>query len=322
MSTHRSPLVERLYRLADVAARRLAGIAALTPTDDTVAVLIDGENIGPELLLHILAESCRYGAPRIRYLYGHTARASILAWQPPALHYGIELRHQANLTGTGKNAADLALTVDALSIHYERGVTRFCLASDDADYTPLITRLRQRDCMVMVLGRPGAARALQMAATSFVALAPTTQPATDMPPPAKLPVSQPAANMPLPAKLPVSQVPKPASQVPQANAAPVKRAPASAKRNASPAPQSEIDPLHELIVKVLLHANVTTTTWVRLTQLGQWLKQVEPAFTVNQYGHKQLNALVRARSDLFVIHDEQNTGASMLVRLRVSGTTT
>jgi hypothetical protein len=301
MSTrHRFPLAH----LRDVVVRTTRHLAASPPlppqADDSVAVLIDGENIGPELLPQILAEACRYDAPRVRYLYGHAARPAIPSWQPSAQHYGIELRHQESLNGNGKNAADLALAVDALSIHYERGVARFCLASDDADYAPLIARLRQRGCLVVVLGRLTAARALQTGATSFVAL--TTAQAS--------PAPRTSPTQGAPREQVAAQIDKPA--LPRK-----KTTQASARGRASALAQPEPDPLYALVARALAQADVTDIAWVRLNQLGQYLKQADPTFSVSQYGYKQLGALVRARADLFAIHEEHNAGAGMLVRLRV-----
>ncbi len=42
----------------------------------------------------------------------------------------------------GKNATDIALVIDAMDILFTKNVDAFCLVSSDADFTPLVQRLR------------------------------------------------------------------------------------------------------------------------------------------------------------------------------------
>lgn len=52
-----------------------------------------------------------------------------------------------------KNTTDVALAVDALTLHFQSAITRFGIASGDADFAPLSLELRERGCEVTCFAR-------------------------------------------------------------------------------------------------------------------------------------------------------------------------
>ena len=56
-------------------------------------------------------------------------------WEQPAQHYGFEQRHHGQ-TAPGKNATDIALTIDVMDILHSGIVDHFCLVTSDSDYNP------------------------------------------------------------------------------------------------------------------------------------------------------------------------------------------
>lgn len=56
-----------------------------------------------------------------------------------------------------KNTTDVALAVDALTLHFKSGVTHFGIASGDADFAPLSLQLRELGCEVMCFAREAVA---------------------------------------------------------------------------------------------------------------------------------------------------------------------
>ena len=66
----------------------------------------------------------------------------------------------------GKNATDIALTIDAMELAFDRNVEGFVLISADSDFTPLAVRLRELGFVVIGAGRAGAP-SLEAACTRY-----------------------------------------------------------------------------------------------------------------------------------------------------------
>lgn len=56
-----------------------------------------------------------------------------------------------------KNTTDAALIIDALMLHFQQGVSRFAIASGDADFAPLALQLRELGCEVWGFARKAVA---------------------------------------------------------------------------------------------------------------------------------------------------------------------
>jgi uncharacterized LabA/DUF88 family protein len=68
----------------------------------------------------------------------------------------------------GKNATDMAMTIDAIDLLYRGKVDGFGIMSSDSDFTPLVTRLRQDGLTVYGFGTQKAPRAFQTACTRYI----------------------------------------------------------------------------------------------------------------------------------------------------------
>src|SRR5712692_1718133 len=167
------------------------------PHVDVVALLIDGENISPDVIAHVLVEAGKFGGVTIRRLYGTITSPNMRRWKEAMTHYARQGMHQTQ-TAPGKNAADIALAVDAMDLFYREHMTRFCLVASDSDYTPLVLRLRTAGCIIIGIGEPKTPISLVKACTVFI----STDQLTPSSSRAKSPAgsSAPAApNAPLPA---------------------------------------------------------------------------------------------------------------------------
>src|ERR1019366_2784019 len=156
---HLSRLCAQLFRLAILPSRS----SPIAP----VAVLIDGDNIASDHIAPILAEAGKFGGVTIRRVYGNWAVPSMQSWQHMALHYGLEQRHHEQVA-TGKNAADIALVIDAMDLLYGGDIHHFCIVTSDSDYTPLVRRLRTAGCIVIGIGKPPTPSSLSQACTFFI----------------------------------------------------------------------------------------------------------------------------------------------------------
>jgi uncharacterized LabA/DUF88 family protein len=132
-----------------------------------IALLIDADNAshsGIDPVLTVLAE---LGQVNIRRAYGNWAKPALANWNKHTHRYGLHAVQQFDLT-KGKNATDMAMTIDAIDLLYAGKVDGFGIMSSDSDFTPLVTRLRQDGLIVYGFGSDRAPEAFQTACTRYI----------------------------------------------------------------------------------------------------------------------------------------------------------
>jgi hypothetical protein len=132
-----------------------------------IALLIDADNAsyhGIDPVLTVLAE---LGQVNIRRAYGNWAKPALSNWNKITHRYGLQPVQQFDLT-RGKNATDMAMTIDAIDLLYGGKVDGFGIMSSDSDFTPLVTRLRQDGLIVYGFGSDKAPEAFKTACTRYI----------------------------------------------------------------------------------------------------------------------------------------------------------
>ncbi len=250
-----------------------------------VALLIDGDTIPTDLVAPILAEAGKFGGVIIRRVYGNWTSPAMHVWRNAALHYALQPVH-VSPTVMGKNAADIALVIDAMDLLHRDHIERFCLVTGDSDYTALALRLRAAGALVIGIGKPTTPTALMRACTVFL----STQELLPAPSPAK--------------------------------AAPLAASPQPAERaSSSPLAATGKEPALADLVTLLADAYQEAAQgkqaeWVLISRLGVGLKKLAPDFQTKSYGYKDLSSLVLARTDLFENRRQNSKGKQLEVRLR------
>ena len=132
-----------------------------------IALLIDADNAsaaGIDPVLTVLAE---LGQVNVRRAYGNWQKQALSKWDKITHRYGLQPVQQFDLT-KGKNATDMAMTIDAIDLLYGGKVDGFGIMSSDSDFTPLVTRLRQDGLLVYGFGSAKAPKAFQTACTRYI----------------------------------------------------------------------------------------------------------------------------------------------------------
>lgn len=106
-----------------------------------IALLIDADNVSHAKIATILAELSRYGTANIRRAYGDWGSAGLKGWKDKLHAFAIRPIQQFSYSA-GKNATDIALVIDAMELLYTQKLDAFCIASSDADFTPLVMQLK------------------------------------------------------------------------------------------------------------------------------------------------------------------------------------
>lgn len=114
----------------------------LTPARNRrIALLIDADNVSHTKIAAMLAELSKYGTANIRRAYGDWASAGLKGWKEKLHAFAIRPIQQFSYSA-GKNATDIALVIDAMELLYTQQLDAFCIASSDADFTPLVMQLK------------------------------------------------------------------------------------------------------------------------------------------------------------------------------------
>lgn len=106
-----------------------------------IALLIDADNVSHGKIAAMLAELSKYGVANIRRAYGDWASPGMKGWTARLHEHAIRPIQQFSYS-KGKNATDMALVIDAMELLYTQKLDAFCIASSDADFTPLVMQLR------------------------------------------------------------------------------------------------------------------------------------------------------------------------------------
>lgn len=106
-----------------------------------IALLIDADNISHSKIGAILGELSRYGTANIRRAYGDWGSSGLKGWKDKLHEFAIRPVQQFSYS-SGKNATDIALVIDAMELLYTQKLDAFCIASSDADFTPLVMQLK------------------------------------------------------------------------------------------------------------------------------------------------------------------------------------
>lgn len=221
--------------------------------DGKVAVLVDCDNVSPDIVDHALLMGAQFGRVVVRRGYGnHTTLTK--RWQETLVRQAFTpcLQYQY---AAGKNTADIALALDALEAMFDQRANTFCLVTSDSDFAYLCRKLRERGATVCIVGEAKTPEALRNACDQFFEWHSSEQNAPSEDAPAPAPKDGPSK----------AETPKP---VP-------KRRP------------------RFLVDAVALLADGTTDGEVVLGALGNYLKRTDPSFSPNAYGHSGLLNMIK-----------------------------
>ncbi|WP_432240036.1 NYN domain-containing protein [Herbaspirillum robiniae] len=138
-------------------------------SDRRIALLIDADNVSHTKIAAMLAELSKYGTANIRRAYGDWGSNSLKGWKDKLHEFAVRPIQQFSYS-SGKNATDIALVIDAMELLYTQKPDAFCLASSDADFTPLVMQLKANGHDVYGFGERKTPAPFVNACTTFLYL--------------------------------------------------------------------------------------------------------------------------------------------------------
>lgn len=137
-----------------------------TPAIPNIAVFVDGDNFCPRWFDDVAARLGAFGKRRICKVFGRAP--AMRGWQDKLESYNITAVPAERIV-TGKNAADMLLTIDVIETLYTKPeIDVFCLASSDSDFAHLATRLRAAGKLVLGFGDEKAPPQMQICFDKFM----------------------------------------------------------------------------------------------------------------------------------------------------------
>jgi len=250
-------------------------VAQLEAKEAGVAVLVDCDNVDPDIVDHALRFVAQFGRVVVRRGYGNAGTLGGGRWQAKLIEQSFTpcLQYQY---AKGKNSADIALALDAMEILFDDIADTFCLVTSDSDFSHLCRKLRERGALVCIVGEAKTPLALRNASDSFSQWEPDDDEAI--------------------ADASAKEAVEPAT---------------AGKGNEGARPQVKQRPM--LVVRaVALLASDTPEGKVNLSTLGNYLRRTDPSFTPNNFGHSGLLDMLR-NYDLLQV--QQESGGHWTVRL-------
>lgn len=135
--------------------------------NQTLVLLIDGDNASSKIVAGLLAEIANYGTASVKRIYGDWTKPNLNGWKECLLEHSIQPVQQFAYT-TGKNATDGAMIIDAMDLLYTGRFSGFCIVSSDSDFARLAARIREQDVTVYGFGERKTPRPFITACDKFV----------------------------------------------------------------------------------------------------------------------------------------------------------
>lgn len=257
-------------------------------TAGTLALLIDGDNASPKVIVGLMAEIANYGTASVKRVYGDWTGPNLKGWKACLLEHSIQPVQQFAYT-TGKNATDGAMIIDAMDLLYTGRFTGFCIVSSDSDFARLAARIREQGVTVYGFGERKTPRPFITACDKFVYFDVLNASAEDVP------------DVPLVAAPALKTTTK---------AAPGSVAPAAPLK-------SKID---RILIDMLTKAVTATADEdgrADLARVGAYLAKQAPDFDARNYGFARLSQLAEA-AGILDIERVGDGNKVVLVRLKTS----
>ena len=156
------------------------GVAMTEISLRNIALLIDADNTTPQGIDPVLTVMAELGQVNIRRAYGNFAKDNLARWDRITNNFGIRPQQQFDVS-KGKNATDMAMTIDAIDLLYQGKVDGFGIMTSDSDFTPLVTRLRQDGIIVYGFGEAKTPQAFKSVCTRFIDIQQLIENAQDVP---------------------------------------------------------------------------------------------------------------------------------------------
>ena len=134
-----------------------------------IALLIDADNTQIGKLDDIVRIASSRGRLILKRAYGNWQKDILKSWNSYLKRLAIKAEQQFDYV-SGKNATDIALVIDAMSLLQTNLYDIFFISASDSDYTPLAVKLRESGAGVIGIGSKSAPKAFKNSCDEYICI--------------------------------------------------------------------------------------------------------------------------------------------------------
>lgn len=134
--------------------------------EKTIALLIDADNTQEKKMESAIYEISAFGRIVVKRAYGNWTKENLKNWEEDFRQLAIKPIQQIDYV-RGKNATDMALTIDAMDFLYNSNYDIYAIVSSDSDFTPLAIKIREVGKTVIGVGKESTSEAFIKSCDKF-----------------------------------------------------------------------------------------------------------------------------------------------------------
>ena len=246
-----------------------------------VALLIDADNAQAAKAESILKDVSTYGRIVIKRAYGNWAKPNLQPWEKEIKRFAISAIQQFDFA-SGKNASDMALTIDAMDLLHSGKYDCFVLVSSDSDFTTLAIKLHEAGVYVIGYGRRATVESFRNACDEF--------------------------NY-------VEDLLKDDEPEESKTEAPVSKTKAASPKSSAQKKKAMIKELDNLL-KIAEKKYADEDGFANASSAGTYIKRVKPDFNIEDYGYSKLPEYLRKNPKKFIVEEKPGKGTVKLIMFK------
>ena len=253
----------------------------------SIVLLIDADNTQLSKLEDIIREISTHGRIVVKRAYGNWKKDVLKNWEEEIKRLAIKAEQQFDYV-SGKNATDMALVIDTISLLHRGIYDAFVIVASDSDYTPLAIHLHESGVHVIGVGEKKTPISFRNSCDEFIFLE-------------NLGVEKKSRST--------------------ASPGPRRKNKDTAENNVDVSteqdePEESINWVHDLL-REASDRYQDDDGYVNVSSAGQFIKRVKPDFDVRSFGFLKLPKLIEAFPDRYEMIKSPGKGKVKIVAYRV-----
>lgn len=249
-----------------------------------IALLIDADNTQLSKLEDVIQEISTHGRIVVKRAYGNWKKDTLKNWENEIMRLAIRPQQQFDYT-SGKNATDMALVIDTISLLHKDLYDGFVIVASDSDYTPLAITLHESGVYVIGVGEKKTPEAFRNSCDEFIFLE-------------NLNTESEKVSKRIEANSSKSKGNSPDSETSDNNDG-----------------TNDINEIHKLL-KIASDKFQDDDGYVNVSLAGQYIKRAKPDFDVRTFGFIKLTKLLEAFPEKYLIKKHPGKGKVAIIAYR------
>nr|MBQ6242569.1 NYN domain-containing protein [Lachnospiraceae bacterium] len=259
---------------------------------ESVALLIDADNAQASKIESVLKDVSAYGRIVIKRAYGNWSKPHLSSWESKIKRFAISAIQQFDFA-TGKNASDMALTIDAMELLHTEKYDCFVLVSSDSDFTSLAIKLHESGVYVVGYGNKTTVESFRNACDEFNYVEELLE------------EEKSSEETEAEAEAEAEAGP----EAPAAGTEGGKPKKTRSRKSAKKDPFAELDSL----LKIAEERYADDTGFANSSSAGTYIKRVKPDFNIKLLGYSKLPEYLKENPEKYVTEERAGKGTVKLI---------